>query len=104
MNLFLRKNVQYFEAVPPTYTKKLYKNLIILKKHMNDNCLSRIELGHGNDGNKHFHRPPNRTMLCGGSIISYELAEAVLTVLFFSIIIMKARKKSHINVVHQLTM
>ena len=71
---------------------------------MNDNCLSRIEPGHGNDGNEGLHKPLNRTMLCGGSIISYELAQAVLTVLFFSIIMMRARKKSNINVVHQLTM
>ena len=81
-NLFLRKNIRHFEAVPPTYTKKLYKKIDSIKNHVNENCLSRIEPGHGNEGNKHLHKLPNRTMLCGATIISYELAEAVPTIFF----------------------
>ena len=58
------------------------KQIANIKKHINNNCLSGIEPGHGSEGNEHLHKLLNRSMLRGATIISYELAEAVLTVLF----------------------
>ena len=82
LNLFLRQNIRHFEAVPQTYVKNMDKQIVNIKKHINNNCLSGIEPGHGSEGNEHLHKLLNRSMLRGATIISYELAEADLTVLF----------------------
>ena len=82
LDLFLRQNIRHFEAVPPAYVKNMDKQIANIKKHINNNCLSGIEPGHGSEGNEHLHKLLNRSMLRGATIISYELAEAVLTVLF----------------------
>ena len=58
------------------------KQIANIKKHINNNCLSGIEPGHGSERNEHLHKLLSRSMIRGATIISYELAEAVLTVLF----------------------
>ena len=75
-NLFLRQNIRHFEAVPQI---KIWINKLL---DINNNCLSSIEPDHGSEGNEHLHKLLNRSMLRGATIISYELAEAVPTVLF----------------------
>ena len=58
------------------------KQIVNIKQHIKNNCLIGIEPGHGSEGNEHLHKLLNRSMLRGATIISYELAEAVPTVLF----------------------
>ena len=82
LNLLLRQNIRHFDAVPQAYVKNMDKQIVNIKKHINNNCLSGIEPGHGSEGNEHLHKLLNRSMLRGATIISYELTEAVLTVLF----------------------
>ena len=53
-----------------------------IKKHINNNCFSGKEPGHGSEGNDHLHKLLNRSMLRSATMISYKLAEAILIVPF----------------------
>ena len=80
LNYFLKKHIQLFEAIPASTIKKIDKHSI--KQHIENNCLSGIEPGYGSEANEQLHKLLNRSMLRGATVISFELAEAILTVLF----------------------
>ena len=56
-----------------------------LKQHITKGCLSGIGAGQGTAGNERLHRSLNRSLLCGASVLSPDLALAVLTALFYSL-------------------
>ena len=82
LNYFLKKHIQLFEAIPASTIKKIDKQIVSIKQHIENNCLSGIEPGYGSVANEQLHKHLNRRMLRGATVISFELAEAILTVLF----------------------
>ncbi|PFX11080.1 hypothetical protein AWC38_SpisGene25459, partial [Stylophora pistillata] len=60
----------------------LSNEIVKLRRHINNDCLSDIEPGAGTAGNERIHRSLNRSLLCGTSVVGPELAIAILTVLF----------------------
>ena len=54
-----------------------------LRQHIRKGCLSCIPPGCGTERNEQLHRLLNRSMITGASIISVELAIALLTVIFY---------------------
>lgn len=59
----------------------MQKQVSNIKQHVNNNCLSGVETGHESKESMNFHKLLNRGMLCSRTIISYQLPEAVLTIL-----------------------
>ena len=53
-----------------------------MKKHIESNCLSGIELGYGSKASEQIYKFLNCIVLTGVTFTSFELAEAILTVLF----------------------
>ena len=82
LNHFLKKHIQLFEAIPASTIKTIDKQIVSIKQHIENNCLSGIEPGYGSEANEQLHKLLNRSMLRGATVISFELAEAILTVLF----------------------
>lgn len=68
-----------------------------LKVHIRKGCLSQIPPGHGTECNERLHHTLNESLLCGSSIISPEIAIAVLSLIFYGINCQRNGKKHKNN-------
>ena len=86
----ISKNMDSFcERWKPVLSSQVFDSLsgeiVKLRRHITNGCLSGIEQGAGTAGNERVHRSLNRSLLCGSSIVGPELAFAILTVVFHSL-------------------
>ena len=80
---FLLNHADYINNLPDHKKKALEAEIENLKLHIQKGCCSRLPPGGGTENNERLHRYLNRSYLRGASVLGMELAEAVLSVLFF---------------------
>ena len=78
---FLQNQCEYVESMPRK--ESLYHELENLKVHIERGCLSGLPPDGGTENNERLHRYLNRSFLRGASVISPELAGAILAVIFY---------------------
>ena len=79
---FLQNQCEYVESMPRK--KSLYHELDNLKVHIERGCLSGLPPDGGTENNERLHRYLNKSFLRGASVISPELAGAILAVIFYA--------------------
>ena len=79
---FLQNQCEYVESMPRK--ESLYHELENLKVHIERGCLSGLPPDGGTENNERLHRYLNRSFLRGASVISPELAGAILAVIFYA--------------------
>ena len=79
---FLQNQGEYVKSMPRK--ESLYHELENLKVHIERGCLSGLPLDGGTENNERLHRYLNRRFLWGASVISPELAVAILAVIIYA--------------------
>ena len=79
---FLQNQCEYVENM--LRRESLYHELENLKVHIERGCVSGLSPDGGTENNERLHRYLNRSFLWGASVISPELAGAILAVIFYA--------------------
>ena len=79
---FLQNQCEHIERLPRK--ESLYHELKNLKFHIERGRLSGLSPGGGTENNERLHCYLNRSFLRGASVISLELAGAILAVIFYA--------------------
>ena len=79
---FLQNQCEYIESMPRK--ESLYHELENLKVHIERGCFSGLPPDGGTENNERLHHYLNRRFLRGASVISPELAGAILMVIFYA--------------------
>lgn len=83
LDYFLNElNKELFETNQNLY-EQLKEQAVLIKVHIEQNCLSDINPGHGTEGNERLHRTLNRSCVVGATLIGHELIKMLLAVIFF---------------------
>ena len=79
---FLQSQCEYVKSMPRK--ESLYHELENLKVHIERGCLSGLPPDGGTENSERLHRHLDRSFLWGASVISPELAGAILAVIFYA--------------------